>query len=288
MWSFGSANPQNTDGDAPFNEKEPEFDEKKHESEVNVSPSSSAQSKKQDDKTKREAKGKSHVESFTGYRNLSTEFEDFSDNNINEVNAVELEDITYSDDEDDVGVEADFNNLETSITAYFTAVSPKVSAVWSDELVLLEGVECLPNEEIFTELARMGYKKPSTKLRSIIGSLMYLTSSRPDIMFAVCACAHFQVTPKASHLRTVKRIFRYLKGKPHLVLWYLKDSTFDLVAYLNSDYAGASLDRKSITRGCQFLGCRLIFWQCKKQTVVATSSTKAEYVVAASCYAQVL
>ncbi|GKA94465.1 putative ribonuclease H-like domain-containing protein [Tanacetum coccineum] len=94
--------------------------------------------------------------------------------------------------------------------------------------------------------------------RSMIGSLMYLTSSRPDIMFAVCACARYQVNPKMSHLHTVKRIFRYLKGQPKLGLWYLKDLPFDLVAYTDSDYAGASLDRKSITGGCQFLGCRLI------------------------------
>nr|GEX85113.1 uncharacterized mitochondrial protein AtMg00810-like [Tanacetum cinerariifolium] len=91
-----------------------------------------------------------------------------------------------------------------------------------------------------------------------------------------------------SHLHAVKRIFRYLKGKPHLGLWYPKDSPFDLVAYSDSDYAGASLDRKSKTGGCQILGCRLISWQCKKQTVIATSSTKAEYVAAASCCAQVL
>nr|GEZ39671.1 hypothetical protein [Tanacetum cinerariifolium] len=100
--------------------------------------------------------------------------------------------------------------------------------------------------------------------RSMIGSLMYLTSSRPDIMFVVCACARFQVTPKVSHLHAVKRIFRYLKGKPNLGLWYPKDSPFDLVAYLDSDYAGPSLDRKSTTRGCKFLGSRLISWQCKK------------------------
>nr|GFA75763.1 putative ribonuclease H-like domain-containing protein [Tanacetum cinerariifolium] len=86
----------------------------------------------------------------------------------------------------------------------------------------------------------------------------------------------------------VKRIFRYLKGKPYLGLWYPKDSPFDLVAYSDSDYAGASLDRKSTTSGCQFLGCRLISWQCKKQIVVATSSTDAEYVATASCCAQVL
>nr|GEY01092.1 uncharacterized mitochondrial protein AtMg00810-like [Tanacetum cinerariifolium] len=104
---------------------------------------------------------------------------------------------------------------------------------------------------------------------SMIGSLMYLTLSRPNILFAVYACAHFQMTPKASHLHTVKRFFRYLKGKPHLGLWYPKDSHFDLVAYSDSDNAGASLDRKSTTGGCQFLGCRLISWQCKKQTVMA-------------------
>ncbi|GJR28580.1 retrovirus-related pol polyprotein from transposon TNT 1-94 [Tanacetum coccineum] len=98
--------------------------------------------------------------------------------------------------------------------------------------------------------------------RSMIGSLMYLTSSRPDILFAVCACARYQVNPKVSHLYAMKRIF--------------------------SDYAGASLDSKSTAGGCQFLGCRLISWQCKKQTVVANSTTEAEYVAASSCCGQVL
>nr|GEZ95822.1 putative ribonuclease H-like domain-containing protein [Tanacetum cinerariifolium] len=117
--------------------------------------------------------------------------------------------------------------------------------------------------------------------RSIIGSLMYLTASRPDIMFAVCACARHQVTPKECHLHTVKRIFRYLKGHPKLGLWYPKESPFDLVAYSDCDYGGATQDRKSTTRGCQFLGRRLISWQCKKQTIMATSTTEAEYVAAA-------
>ncbi|GJY22778.1 putative reverse transcriptase, RNA-dependent DNA polymerase [Tanacetum coccineum] len=124
--------------------------------------------------------------------------------------------------------------------------------------------------------------------RSMIGSLMYLTTSRPDIMFVVCACVRFQVSPKTSHLLAVKRIFRYLKGKPSLGLWYSKDSPLELVAYTDSDYAGATLDRKSTTGGCQFLGNRLISWQCKKQTIVAISTTKAEYVAAASCCGQVL
>nr|GEU91285.1 uncharacterized mitochondrial protein AtMg00810-like [Tanacetum cinerariifolium] len=116
--------------------------------------------------------------------------------------------------------------------------------------------------------------------RSMIGSLMYLTSSRPDIMFAVCACARYQVNLKVSHLHAMKRIFRYLKGQPKLGLWYLKDSPFDLVTYTDIDYARESLDRKSTTGGCQFFGCRLISWQCKKQIVVANSTTEVEYVAA--------
>ncbi|GJT70503.1 hypothetical protein Tco_1029789 [Tanacetum coccineum] len=121
---------------------------------------------------------------------------------------------------------------------------------------------------------------------SMIDSLMYLTASRPDIMFAVCACARFQVTPKASYLNAVKRIFRYLKHQPKLGLWYPRDSPFELEAYSDSDYGGASLDRKSTTGGCQFLGRRLISWQCKKQTIVANSTTEAEYVAAANCCGQ--
>ncbi|GKA16055.1 hypothetical protein Tco_0695802 [Tanacetum coccineum] len=124
--------------------------------------------------------------------------------------------------------------------------------------------------------------------RSMIGSLMYLTASRPDIMYAVCVCSRFQVTPKTSHLNAVKRIFKYLKGKPNLGLWYPRESPLDLEAFSDSDYGGSNLDRKSTTGGCQFLGQRLISWQCKKQTIVATSTTEAEYVAAANCCGQVL
>ncbi|GJU16929.1 putative ribonuclease H-like domain-containing protein [Tanacetum coccineum] len=99
--------------------------------------------------------------------------------------------------------------------------------------------------------------------RSMIGSLMYLTSSRPDIMFAVCAYARYQVNPKVSHLHVVKRTFRYLKGQPKLGLWYPKDSPFDLVAYSDSDYARASLDRKSTT-GAEYIAasncCGQVLW----------------------------
>ncbi|GKD70381.1 hypothetical protein Tco_1324471, partial [Tanacetum coccineum] len=124
--------------------------------------------------------------------------------------------------------------------------------------------------------------------RSMIGSLMYHTSSKPDITFLVCAYSRFQVQPKVSHLNAVKRIFRYLKGQPKLGLWYPKDSPSILEAFSDNDYAGASLDRKSTTGGCQFLGSRLISWQCKKQTVVANSTTEVEYIAASHCCGQVL
>nr|GEV51969.1 retrovirus-related Pol polyprotein from transposon TNT 1-94 [Tanacetum cinerariifolium] len=430
---------------------EPEFKGRKPESEVNLSQSSSAQSKKHVDKTNREAKGKSPVESLTGYRNLSAEFEDFSDNSYNEDNAAgtlvpaveqlspnitntfsaagpsntaasptqgksscidtsqlpddlsmpELEDITYSDDEDDVGAEADFNNLETSITvspisttrvhkyhhvtqiieepkrvhqalkdpSWIEAIQEellqfKMQKVWvlvdlphgkraictkwvfrnkkddrgivvrnkarlvtqghtqeeridykevfapedvyvyqppgfedldhPDKIYVDDIIFGLTNKDLCKafeklmkekfQMSSMGThilfrltdgKSASTPIdtekpllkdpdgkdvdvhtyRSMIGSLMYLISSRPDIMFAVYACAHFQVTTKALHLHAVKRIFRYLKGKPHLGLWYPKDLPFDLVSYSDSDYAGASLDRKSTTRGVNTPRC---------------------------------
>ncbi|GKE32479.1 ribonuclease H-like domain-containing protein, partial [Tanacetum coccineum] len=100
--------------------------------------------------------------------------------------------------------------------------------------------------------------------------------------------ADVDVTPKTSHLHAVKRIFRYLKGKPKLGLWYPRESSLDLEAYSDSDYARVNLDRKFTTGGCQFLSRRLISWQCKKQTIVATSTKEAEYVAAANCCGQVL
>ncbi|KAI3814174.1 hypothetical protein L1987_18921 [Smallanthus sonchifolius] len=124
--------------------------------------------------------------------------------------------------------------------------------------------------------------------RGMIGSLMYLTVSRPDIMFAICLCLRFQSKPKESHLIAVKRIFRYLKGKPRLGLWYPNNSDFDFKAFTDSDYGGCGLDRKSTSGGCQFLGNRLVSWQCKKQTSVAISTCEAEYIAAASCCSQIL
>ncbi|KAJ9541723.1 hypothetical protein OSB04_028229 [Centaurea solstitialis] len=124
--------------------------------------------------------------------------------------------------------------------------------------------------------------------RSMIGSLLYLTATRPDIMFATCFCARFQANPKESHLAAVKRILRYLKGTPELGLWYPKDSSFELISFTDSDYGGCKLDRKSTSGSCQFLGDKLVSWTSKKQNCVSNSTAEAEYVAAASCCSQVL
>nr|GEW53019.1 hypothetical protein [Tanacetum cinerariifolium] len=384
VWSFGSTNPYNTNGDALFDGKVPEFDEKKPESEFNVSPSSSAQSKKQDDKTKREAKGKSLVESFIGYRDLSVEFEDYYKDSINEVNAdgtlvltvgqispnstntfsaagntfsaagntfsvagpliddaspthgkssfidafelpddpdmPELEDITYSDDEDDVGAEADYNNLETSITVspiptirvhkdhHVTQIIEEPNMV-HQALKDPSWIEATQEELLQFKMQKVWvlvdfpYGKrdivKQKKDRIFISQDKYVAEILRKFRLTDGKSASTPIDTEKPLLKDPdgkdvdvhtysKEDFRYLKGKPHLGLWYPKDSHFDLVAYSDSDYAGASQDRKSTTGGCQFLGCKLISWQCKKQTVVATSSTKAEYIVAASYYAQVL
>nr|GFA41056.1 putative ribonuclease H-like domain-containing protein [Tanacetum cinerariifolium] len=445
VWSSGSTNPHNTDRDATFDGKEPNFDEKKPESKVNVSLCSSAQSKKQDDKTKREAKGKSPVESFIGYRDLSAEFKDYSDNSINEVNAAgtlvptigqifpnstntfstvgpsndvaspthgkslfidasqllddpdmpELEDITYSDDEDDVGAEADFNNLKTSITEegidYKEVFSPvaRIEAIrlflayasfmgfmvyqmdvksaflygtFEEEVYVCqppgfedpdhpdkvyEVVKALYGlhqalrawyETLANYLLENGFQRGKIDQTLFIkrqkGDILLVQIYVDDIIFGLTnkdLCKSFEKLMKdkfqmssmgeltfflgiqvkqkkdgifisqdkyvAVILRKfgltdrksastpidtkkpllkdpdVKRIFRYLKSKSHLGLRYPKDLPFDLMAYSDSDYAGASQDRKSTTEGSQFLRCRLISWQCKKQIVLATSST---------------
>ncbi|KAD7477200.1 hypothetical protein E3N88_00336 [Mikania micrantha] len=133
-----------------------------------------------------------------------------------------------------------------------------------------------------------GTSVDETLYRCMIGSLMYLTASRPDIMFATCVCARFQAAPKESHLIAVKRIFRYLQGTLSLGIWYSTGHSCKLVAFSDSDYAGCKLSRKSTSGGCQFLGNCLVSWQSKKQTSVATSTAEAEYIAAASCTSQIL
>uniref|UniRef100_A0A3Q7XZQ9 Uncharacterized protein LOC113786557 n=1 Tax=Cicer arietinum TaxID=3827 RepID=A0A3Q7XZQ9_CICAR len=127
-----------------------------------------------------------------------------------------------------------------------------------------------------------------SKYRGMIGSLLYLTASRPNIMFSVCLCARFQADPKESHLVAVKRIMKYLKGTTNVGLWYPKGSICSLVGYSDSDYAGCKTDRKSTSGTCHVLGNALVSWSCKKQACVALSTAEAEYIAAGSCCAQIL
>ncbi|GJZ35100.1 retrovirus-related pol polyprotein from transposon TNT 1-94 [Tanacetum coccineum] len=118
----------------------------------------------------------------------------------------------------------------------------------------------------------------NTKYRGMIGSLLYLMASRPDIMFSVCLCARFQEAPKTSYLKAVKRIFRYIKGTTDLGLWYPKGTGIETIVYADSDRAGDYVDRKSTSGICTFIGCCLTSWFSKKQTALAISTTEAEYV----------
>ncbi|KAK6163779.1 hypothetical protein DH2020_000643 [Rehmannia glutinosa] len=124
--------------------------------------------------------------------------------------------------------------------------------------------------------------------RGMIGSLLYLTASRPDILHVVCLCACFQSNPKESHMSAVKRIFQYLKGTIQYGLFYRKNEIFSLKGYNVSDYAGCRVDRKSTSGTCQMLGNRLVSWFSKKQNSIATSTAEAEYIATGSCCAQVL
>ncbi|GJW08960.1 hypothetical protein Tco_1571383 [Tanacetum coccineum] len=128
----------------------------------------------------------------------------------------------------------------------------------------------------------------STKYRGMIGSLLYLTASKPDIMFSVCLCARFQEAPKTSHLEVVKRIFRYIKGTTYLGLWYPKETGIETVVYADSDHAGDYVDRKSTSGIYTFVGCCLTSWFSKKQTALAISTTEVEYVSAGKACQQAL
>ncbi|GJT66889.1 retrovirus-related pol polyprotein from transposon TNT 1-94 [Tanacetum coccineum] len=124
--------------------------------------------------------------------------------------------------------------------------------------------------------------------RSKIGSLMYLTSSRPDLVQAVCYCARYQARPTQKHLKEVKRIFKYLKGTINMGLWYPKDSGFELTAFSDADHAGCLDTRKSTSGGIQFFGDKLVSWMSKKQNCTAMSSAEAEYVALSASCAQVM
>nr|GEX59424.1 hypothetical protein [Tanacetum cinerariifolium] len=211
----------------------------------------------------------------------------------------DLEDTRIFDDaydDRDKGAESDYNNLEIVIS-----VSPipsnRIHKDHPKEQIIGEVNTAVQTKKIAkqNEAGLTTFKNKQRKTNHKIYKIVYLlvfslrwNQRRPDIIFAMCACSRYQVQPKVSHMHAVKRIFRYLKGQPTLGLWYLKDSPLELMAYSNSDYTGVSLDRKSTTRGCQFLGSKLISWQCKKETIVANSTTEAEYIAASNCCGQVI
>ncbi|GJZ48748.1 hypothetical protein Tco_0602580 [Tanacetum coccineum] len=123
-----------------------------------------------------------------------------------------------------------------------------------------------------------GESVDNTKYRGMIGSLLYLMASRPDIMFSVCICARFQEDPKTSHREAIKRIFRYIKGTTHLGLWYPKGTSIGTLVYADSNHVGDYVDQKSTSGICTFVGCCLTSWFSKKQTALAIFTTEAEYI----------
>ncbi|GJT41540.1 retrovirus-related pol polyprotein from transposon TNT 1-94 [Tanacetum coccineum] len=124
--------------------------------------------------------------------------------------------------------------------------------------------------------------------RGMIGTLLYLTASRPDLQFAICMCARYQVWPTEKHLHAVKRIFRYLRGTINQGLWYPKDSSIALTAFAYAYHAGCQDTRRSTSGSMQFLGDRLVSWSSKRQKSVVISSTEAEYIAMSGCCAQIL
>ncbi|GJW16043.1 hypothetical protein Tco_0020176 [Tanacetum coccineum] len=138
------------------------------------------------------------------------------------------------------------------------------------------------------DLDKNGTLADATKYCSMIGALMYLTSSRLNIVHATCLCARYYAKPTEKHLKEVKRIFRYLRGTVNMGLWYTKDSGFELTGFSNADYEGCKDTFKSTFGGLQFLGEKQIRWSSKKQDYMTLSTAEAEYVSLSACCAQVI
>nr|GEZ05328.1 uncharacterized mitochondrial protein AtMg00810-like [Tanacetum cinerariifolium] len=138
------------------------------------------------------------------------------------------------------------------------------------------------------DLDQIGTPVDAMKYHSMIGSLMYFTSSRPEFLHATCVCARYQAHPIEKHLKEVKRIFRYLQGTVNMGLWYTKDSGFELTGFLDADYAGCKDTFKSTSGGAQFLGEKLVSWSSKKQDCTSLSTMESEYVSLFACCAKVL
>nr|GFB36659.1 hypothetical protein [Tanacetum cinerariifolium] len=134
----------------------------------------------------------------------------------------------------------------------------------------------------------LGIPVDQTQFRSTVGSLMYLTASRRDLVFAVCMCARYQASPTKKHLESLKRVFRYLKETINQGLWYPKDTSMALTAYADAEHAGCQDTRRSTSESAQFLGDKLVSWSSKKQKSTAISTTEAEYIAMSGCCAQIL
>ncbi|GJX91040.1 hypothetical protein Tco_0344366 [Tanacetum coccineum] len=119
----------------------------------------------------------------------------------------------------------------------------------------------------------------------MIGSLMYLTANRPDLVFAVCMCARYQAKPTKKHIEATKRVFRYLRGTINWGLWYPKDTAIELTAYADADHAGCQDTRRSTSGSAQFLGDKLVSWSSKKQKSIAILTTEAKYIDMSGCCA---
>nr|GEX68425.1 retrovirus-related Pol polyprotein from transposon TNT 1-94 [Tanacetum cinerariifolium] len=175
----------------------------------------------------------------------------------------------------------------------FGSTNPRYATLFSD-LMKSRFEMSMMGEMMFSwftdklDLDQIGTPVDATKYRSMIGALMYLTSSRPDIVHATCVCARYQAHPTKKHLKEVKRIFRYLWGIVNMGLWYMKDSSFELTGFSDADYAGCKDTFKSTSGGAQFLGEKLVSWSSKKQDCTSLSTARSEYVSLSACCAQVL
>nr|GFA09847.1 retrotransposon protein, putative, unclassified [Tanacetum cinerariifolium] len=163
-----------------------------------------------------------------------------------------------------------------------------------NNLLLIYGFKsCDPVDTPMVEKSKLDEDKKGKAIdlsyyRGMIGTLLYLTASRPDLQFAICMCAWYQARPTEKHLHAIKRIFRYLRETVNRGLWYLKDSLIPLIAFADADHTGCQDTRRSTSGSLQFLGDRLISWSSKRQKSVAISSTKAEYIALSDCCAQIL
>nr|GEW36818.1 uncharacterized mitochondrial protein AtMg00810-like [Tanacetum cinerariifolium]GEW37787.1 uncharacterized mitochondrial protein AtMg00810-like [Tanacetum cinerariifolium] len=134
----------------------------------------------------------------------------------------------------------------------------------------------------------LGIPVDQTRFRGMVGSIMYLTASRPNPVFTVCMCARYQAKPTKKHLKAIKRVFRYLRGTINMGLWYLKNNCMAITAYADADHAGCQDSRRSTSESAQFLGDILVSWSSEKQRSTAISTTEAEYIAMSRCCAQIL